>query len=84
MPDEPTVDQLRDQVRSIEREAAIERAETSATISETVDKVAATAEDAAQAVNDKYQSVADTIRAHPVGYVLGAAFVGIILGRALR
>jgi hypothetical protein len=84
MPDEPTVHQLREEVKSIEREAAIERAETSAAISETVEKVAATAEGAAHAVNDKYQSVADTIRAHPVGYVIGAAFVGIILGRALR
>jgi hypothetical protein len=84
MPDEPTVHQLREQVKSIEREDAADRRATSEAISGTIDQVAATAEGAAQAVNDKYQSIADMIRAHPVGYVLGAAFVGIILGRALR
>jgi ElaB/YqjD/DUF883 family membrane-anchored ribosome-binding protein len=84
MPEDPTVDELREQVKSIQREEAADRAAASAAISETIDKVAATAEGAAQTVNDNYQTVADTIRAHPVAYVLGAAAVGLILGRAWR
>jgi ElaB/YqjD/DUF883 family membrane-anchored ribosome-binding protein len=75
---------LRDQVKSIERDDAAERAEASAAISETIDQVAATAEDAAQQVIDKYQTAAESIRAHPFASVLGAAAVGFILGRALR
>ena len=46
-------------VRSIETEEAAERAEASAAVSETIDQVAATAEDAAQKVNDQYQSAAE-------------------------
>jgi ElaB/YqjD/DUF883 family membrane-anchored ribosome-binding protein len=75
---------LRQQVESVEREAAAEREEASATISETVDRVAATAEGAAQQVNDRYQTAAESIRSHPFGAVFGAAVVGFILGRALR
>ena len=71
-------------MKSVEREAAVERAETSAAISETIDQVAATAEDAAQKVNDKFQSAAESIRAHPFAAVFGAVAVGLILGRAWR
>jgi ElaB/YqjD/DUF883 family membrane-anchored ribosome-binding protein len=84
MPEEPTVRDLREQVNFIEREAKSERAEASAIISETIDQVAATAEDVTQKVNDKYQSAAESIRAHPFTAVLGAAAVGLILGRAWR
>jgi hypothetical protein len=84
MPEEPTVHDLREQVKSIQREEAADRQAASAAISETVDRVAATAEGAAQTVNEKYQTVSDTIRAHSVAYVLGAAAVGLILGRAWR
>ena len=75
---------LRQQVNSIERDAAAEREEASAAISQTIDEVAATAEGAAQAVNEKYQTAAETIRAHPFGYLIGAAAAGFILGRVLR
>ncbi len=75
---------LRDQVKSIETEEAAERAEASAAISEAIDQVAATAEDAAQKVNDQYQLAAESIRAHPFAFVLGATAIGFILGRAWR
>jgi ElaB/YqjD/DUF883 family membrane-anchored ribosome-binding protein len=84
MPSEPTVHDLREQMKSIECDEAADRRAASAAISETVDQVAATAESAVQTVNDKYQTLAETIRAHPVAYVLGAAAVGLILGRAWR
>jgi ElaB/YqjD/DUF883 family membrane-anchored ribosome-binding protein len=84
MPEEPAVHDLRVQLNSIKREAASERAEASAIISETIDQVAATAENATQKVNDTYQSAAESIRAHPLTAVLGAAAVGLILGRAWR
>jgi ElaB/YqjD/DUF883 family membrane-anchored ribosome-binding protein len=82
MPAEPTVHNLREQVKSIERDEAADRRAASAAISDTVDQVAATAEGAVQTLNEKYQKVSETIRTHPVAYVLGAAAVGIILGRA--
>jgi ElaB/YqjD/DUF883 family membrane-anchored ribosome-binding protein len=84
--DNPTdqVRDLRDEARTIEREAAAEREEASAAISETIDRVAATAEDAANKVNDKYQTAAESIRAHPFTAVLGAVAVGFILGRTWR
>jgi ElaB/YqjD/DUF883 family membrane-anchored ribosome-binding protein len=75
---------LREQVKSIERDEVAEREAASAAISETIDQVTATAEDAAQKVNDKYQTAAESIRAHPFAAVLGAAAVGFILGRAWR
>jgi ElaB/YqjD/DUF883 family membrane-anchored ribosome-binding protein len=84
MSEEPTVPDLREQTKSIERDAASEREEASALISETIDQVAATAEDAVQKVNDKYQTAAESIRAHPFAAVLSAAAVGFILGRAWR
>jgi hypothetical protein len=84
MLEEPTVHDLREQVKSVERDEAADRQAASAAISETVDQAAATAENVAQKVNDKYQTISQTIRAHPVAYVLGAAAVGIIFGRALR
>jgi ElaB/YqjD/DUF883 family membrane-anchored ribosome-binding protein len=75
---------LREQVKSIERDEATGRAEASAAISETIDQVAATAEDAAQEVNDKVQTAAEAIRAHPFAAVFGAVAVGFILGREWR
>jgi ElaB/YqjD/DUF883 family membrane-anchored ribosome-binding protein len=84
MPEEPTVHDLREQLNSIKHEATLERAEASAIISETIDRVAATAEDASQKVNDTYQSAAEIIRAHPFAAILGAAAVGLILGRVWR
>jgi ElaB/YqjD/DUF883 family membrane-anchored ribosome-binding protein len=84
--DNPTdnVRHLREEVKSIERDEVAGREEASATISETIDQVAATAEDAAQRVNDKYQTAAESIRAHPFAAILGAAAVGFILGRTVR
>jgi ElaB/YqjD/DUF883 family membrane-anchored ribosome-binding protein len=84
MTEESTVHELRVQLNSIRREAALERAEASAIISETIDRVAATAKDASQKVSDTYQSTAESIRAHPFAAILGAAAVGLILGRTWR
>jgi ElaB/YqjD/DUF883 family membrane-anchored ribosome-binding protein len=78
------INNLRQQVNSIEPDTATEHEEASATISETVDKVTATAADAAQTVNAKYHTAAEGIRAHPFAAVLGGVAVGFILGRALR
>jgi ElaB/YqjD/DUF883 family membrane-anchored ribosome-binding protein len=75
---------LREQVKSIGRDAASEREEASAAISEAIDQVAATAEDTAQQVIDKYQTAAESIRARPFAAVLGAVAVGFIIGRTLR
>ena len=84
--DNPSVDirQLRDQVESAESETAAEREAASAAISDAIDQAAAKAEDAAQAANEKYQTAAESIRAHPFAAVLGALAVGFILGRAVR
>jgi ElaB/YqjD/DUF883 family membrane-anchored ribosome-binding protein len=78
------ISNLRHQVNSIERNAATEQDEASAMISETVDSVTATAADAAQIVDDKYHTAAESIRGHPFAAVLGGVAVGFILGRALR
>jgi ElaB/YqjD/DUF883 family membrane-anchored ribosome-binding protein len=84
MSEHPTVHDLREQVKSIDRDDLADRQAASAAISATVDEVAATAEAAVQKVNANYQAVTESIRAHPVAYVLGAAAVGLILGRAWR
>ena len=75
---------LRDQVKSIERDEVAEREAASEVISETIDQVSATAEKAAQKVNSTYETVAENVRAHPFAAILGAAAAGFILGRALR
>ena len=76
--------QLRDQVKSVEREAASERKAASAAIGEAIDRAAETTENAAQRVNAKYETAAETIRAHPFAAILSAAAVGFILARAVR
>ena len=75
---------LRDQVKSIERDEVAEREAASEVISETIDQVSATAEKAAQKVNSTYETAAENVRAHPFAAILGAAAAGFILGRALR
>ena len=78
------INNLRQQVNSIEPDTATEHEEASATISETDDKLTATAADAAQTVNDKYQTAAEDIRAHSFAAILSGVAVGFVLGRALR
>jgi hypothetical protein len=78
------VRQLHEQVNSIERDAALGREAAAAAIGETIDQVAATAEQAAETVNTKYETAAEGIRAHPFAAILGAVAVGFVLGRALR
>jgi proline dehydrogenase len=65
MSEDPTVRDLREQVKTIARDAAAEREEAAAVISETIEEIAATAEDAVQKVNDKYQTAAETIARIP-------------------
>ena len=85
-PANPTdqVRNLREQVKSIERDEVAEREAASTVISETIDQVTATAERAAQKVNSNYEMVAENVRAHPFAAILGAAAAGFLLGRALR
>jgi ElaB/YqjD/DUF883 family membrane-anchored ribosome-binding protein len=75
---------LREQVKSIERDEVADRKAASTVVSETVDQVAATAEHAARNVNSTYEAAAETIRTHPFAAILCAAATGFILGRALR
>ena len=73
-----------DQVETAESEAAAEHETASTAFSDAIDHAATIAQDAAQAANAKYQTAAESIRAHPFAAVLGGVAVGFILGRALR
>ena len=75
---------LREQVKSIERQDASERSATSAAIGNTIDNAAERAEHAAQTVNSTYDMTAESIRTHPFVAVFGACVAGFILGRAIR
>ncbi len=81
---EEQVRELHDEIRTLEREEAAARAAVSEAIGDKIDRAAATAEAAAQSVNNTYETAAATIRAHPFAAVLGAAAAGFILGRVLR
>jgi ElaB/YqjD/DUF883 family membrane-anchored ribosome-binding protein len=75
---------LHDDVEAIQREAANARAAASEVIADRIDEVAATTVRAIQGVNNRYETAAESIRAHPFTAMFAAAAVGFIVGRALR
>jgi hypothetical protein len=75
---------LQDEVRSLEREDAVERAATSEAVADRIDQVAGTVVGVTQSVNSKYETVVEQIRARPLAAIFSAAAVGFIFGRALR